>query len=219
VTGKVMIIGEIVVPLSETEAKRLDKKIRLIFGNISDELDKLAALIAEAKTGSIHVVLGHKSWTAYLASVAEIGWKDRDDRRKIVALLSGEGMSQRTIGAVVGVSQKTVDRDLDEVSHDDSVDAEVISLDGKRRPKHPNPKPKLPEGLGRSNQKHQVHALETVARQLSSTADVLEALFEKGFQKTCTPDFRAQQVQEIRQAWTRINKVLLTVIRPTTDDA
>jgi hypothetical protein len=128
-------------PLSVTDAKRLDKKIRLIVGNISDNLDKLAALLAEAEAGQLHVAFGSPSLSAYLADVMKAHWQDRDERRKIVALLSAKGWSQRAIAPVVGVSQKTVDRDLDEVSHDDSVDVEVISLDGKRRPKHPKPKP------------------------------------------------------------------------------
>ena len=66
-------------------------------------------------------MLGFKSWTDY---VAEVVGKDMtklpvDDRRQIVELLAGEGMSQRQIAAAVGVSQKTVDRDLDQVSHND----------------------------------------------------------------------------------------------------
>jgi transposase len=246
-------------PLTESQAKTLDKRIRLIVGNISDELDKLAGLIAQAKAGQIHVALGIKSWTAYLADVAQIGWQDRADRRKIVALLSGEGMSQRAIASAVGVSKKTVQNDQAQVDTNYPPD-NVIGLDGKtyqHKPtpteaiierlveldksidasdqrvvessaaaarlreerdaktsqRKPTPEPK-PEGIGRSNQKHQVHALETVPRELSGIAEVLEGLFENGFQKTCTPDFRAQQVQEIRQAWTRINKVLTVIIRP-----
>ena len=94
-------------------------------------------------------MLGFKSWTDY---VAEVVGKDMtklpvDDRRQIVELLAGEGMSQRQIAAAVGVSQKTVDRDLDQVSHNDSPDDQVITepkpitgRDGKTyRPKPPQP--------------------------------------------------------------------------------
>ena len=74
-------------------------------------------------------MLGFKSWTDY---VADVVGKDMtklpvDDRRQIVELLAGEGMSQRQIAAAVGVSQKTVDRDLDQVSHNDSPDDQVIT--------------------------------------------------------------------------------------------
>lgn len=94
-------------------------------------------------------MLGFKSWTDY---VADVVGKDMtklpvDDRRQIVELLAGEGMSQRQIAAAVGVSQKTVDRDLDQVSHNDSPDDQVITepkpitgRDGKTyRPKPPQP--------------------------------------------------------------------------------
>jgi hypothetical protein len=143
-------------PLDEKSAKVLDTKIRLVATNIKTNWEKLKDYIAEAKAGQIHSALGKPTWTAYLAEVLEIGWQDRDERRKIVALLSDAGMSQRAIAEAVGTSQKTVDRDLDEPSHDDSVDqtpesdtesAKVVSLDGKRRPKHPKPKrePKRPD--------------------------------------------------------------------------
>src|SRR5258706_188459 len=85
-------------------------------------LGRTRVVRVDAKNGQIHLALGHHSWTAYLADVVQIGSQDRDERRKIIALLSGEGMSQRAIASVVGVSQKTVDRDIGEVSHDDSVE-------------------------------------------------------------------------------------------------
>jgi hypothetical protein len=138
-------IVEATTPLTEKQAKTLDTRIRLMVGSISDQLDKLAGLIAEAKAGQIHIALGHRSWTAYLADVVQIGSHDRDERRKIVALLSGEGMSQRAIAAAVGVSQKTVDRDIGEVvSHDDSVESEPVAttgLNGKTYQRKPQPAP------------------------------------------------------------------------------
>lgn len=53
-------------------------------------------------------MLGFKSWTDY---VADVVGKDMtklpvDDRRQIVELLAGEGMSQRQIAAAVGVRSK-----------------------------------------------------------------------------------------------------------------
>ena len=79
-------------------------------------------LIARAKAKRIHEALGFKSWTAYVADVIGIEMTKLpvDDRRQIVALLAGEGIESTGDCAVVGVSQKTVDRDLDQVSHDDS---------------------------------------------------------------------------------------------------
>lgn len=55
----------------------------------------------------------------------------RDERQEMVKVLSAEGMSTRAIAPVVGVSQKTVDRDTRQVSHHDSPppksDAELLA--------------------------------------------------------------------------------------------
>ncbi len=119
---------EVVAPLDLGSSERLDRRIRLMADTIRDNIAKLAGLIEEAKQGQIHVALGFASWTAYLADA--LGGRlelDTDSRREVVALMAGEGMSQRAIAQAVGVSQKTVDRDLDkvtQVSHGDSPDDE-----------------------------------------------------------------------------------------------
>ena len=119
------------VDLDVAAATRLDTRIRLMAGTVRDNLIKLGELVDEAKTGQIHVALGFASWTAYLADALG-GQLDLDtgSRRAVVELLAGEGMSQRAIATAVGVSQKTVDRDLDHVSHGDSREP-VTGLDGK----------------------------------------------------------------------------------------
>lgn len=105
-------------------AKRLDNRIRLMAATVRENLTKIAALVEEAKSGQIHVALGFASWTAYLADA--LGGQlelTTESRRAVVELMAGEGMSQRAIAQAVGVSQKTVDRDLDkatQVSHGDS---------------------------------------------------------------------------------------------------
>lgn len=127
------------VPLTETKAKQLDKKIRLIVTTISSNMDKLAGHIADAKAGRIDVALGYPSWTAYLADVMQIGWHDRADRSKIVALLSREGMSQRAIAAAVGVSKQTVQADQKQVD-EKHPPTDVVGLDGKQYRRKPEPK-------------------------------------------------------------------------------
>jgi hypothetical protein len=132
-------------PLTETKAKQLDGRIQRMVDATVTHMDKLLALLEEAATGQIWGALGFPSWPAYVKNRVQgkISPTDREERKALVELMSGRGMSQRAIAGAVGVSQKTVDRDLATESND-SVDAEVISLDGKRRPKHPKPKPTQP---------------------------------------------------------------------------
>lgn len=108
-----VIDAEVVVPLDIAAAKRLDQRIRLLVSSISDSIDKLHDLVAEAKRGDAHTALGYRSWTEYIASVFTVQVRlDREQRRELVGYLSGEGMSQRAIADVVGVDQKTVSNDL-----------------------------------------------------------------------------------------------------------
>jgi hypothetical protein len=138
------------------QARSVDAALRSEARTIAASMTRFRELIDTAKTGRIHQALGFTSWTAYIADVigTDMGSLPVDDRRQIVALLAGEGMSQRAIADAVGVSQKTVDRDLDQLSHDDSVDvdlpATVTGLDNKQRPAHParrkpTPKPDVPK--------------------------------------------------------------------------
>lgn len=131
-------------PLGLEDAERLDARIRALASTVRDNLTELSELVAEARSGAVHVALGFASWTAYLADA--LGGRielNTESRREVVAFLAGEGMSQRAIADIAGVSQKTVDRDLDHVSHHDSPDAVVTGLDGKsyprRRPKERDP--------------------------------------------------------------------------------
>lgn len=109
----VVIDAELVDPIGIDDARRLDKRIRLLVGTINENIAELHALVEEAKGGHAHVALGYPSWTAYLADVFTVHVRlDRDQRRELVGYLSGEGMSQRVIADVVGASQDTVRRDL-----------------------------------------------------------------------------------------------------------
>jgi hypothetical protein len=116
-------------PLNPEAAQALDKQIRREARAVDQSWGILEKLIAGAKAGKIHAALGFTSWPAYIADVARREMpniaRSVEQRRQVVALLSGEGMSQRSIADAVGVSQKTVDRDPDQVSHDDSPDAAV----------------------------------------------------------------------------------------------
>lgn len=102
------------IDVAHLTARRLDQRIRVLVGSISDNLTKLHVLVEEAKQGEIHKVLGFPSWTAYLADALTIQVQlGREQRRELVGYLSGEGMPQRAIATVVGTSVGTVNNDLD----------------------------------------------------------------------------------------------------------
>jgi len=122
----VIAIAEEAAPVDDGAAKRLDSRIRLLAGTIRDNLHKIAELVEEAKRGQVHVALGFVSWPAYLADA--LGGQlelNTDARRSVVELLAGEGMSQRAIAQVVGVSEITVRRDKAQVRHDVAPEREV----------------------------------------------------------------------------------------------
>ena len=98
-----------------SSARRLTERIRLNVVAVRDGVEKLQALLEEAKDGNVHVALGYPSWPAYIAEVMgdEPLRLSRDDRREIVHYLTGEGMSTRAIGSALGVSAMQVSRDRD----------------------------------------------------------------------------------------------------------
>jgi hypothetical protein len=138
--------AEVIEPLTEAAAGQLDTEIRVLADATLDNMNKIRDLLAEAKVGQIHVVLGFQSWPAYVADALTGRLRvDSHTRKEIVAMMAGEGMSERAIAKAVAVSQSTVNRDLAEVSHDDSADAalpdKVDALDGKQHPRRPKPEP------------------------------------------------------------------------------
>lgn len=102
------------VELDVDGARRLTERIRLIAGNVADNVEKLRALVAEAKQGNVHELLGYPSWTAYLQDVFgdEPLRLARDVRQELVAELAAQGMSTRAIAPIVGVHHDTVATDI-----------------------------------------------------------------------------------------------------------
>jgi len=129
-------------PLSEGKARQLDKRIRAASSRVVDQASQLMALLEEAALGQIHVALGYPSWTAYVKDAVQITPVDDTQRKALVSLMSGKGMSQRAIADVVGVNQATVSRDL---KGDASASTgESVGTDGKtykREPKKPKEEP------------------------------------------------------------------------------
>jgi len=79
---------------TEAKARRLTTRIKLVFGSMLDQHDKLVELVEEAKTTSAHVALGYPSWPAYVS--AEFGELQArlgiDDRRVLVGALTATGL-------------------------------------------------------------------------------------------------------------------------------
>lgn len=117
--------------LSEADARRLTERIHLMAGSIKESVEKLSALISEARRGSAHVALGYGSWTAYVAAeFADSPLRlDRDDRRELVVSLASQGMSSRAIAPVVGTSHTAVNNDLRAVGN--KLPTETTGTDGK----------------------------------------------------------------------------------------
>ena len=103
-----------VVEIDLASARRLTERIRLMALTVGENIDKLKALVTEARESEIHHTLGYPSWTAYLSEVlGETPMRlERDVRQELVAELSSQGMSTRAIAPIVGVNAETVRRDI-----------------------------------------------------------------------------------------------------------
>lgn len=115
-------------------ARRRAERIRIKARSITEQYSDLRALVDEAERCEDHLTLGYPSWTAYLADLFgdEPLRLPRDERIPMSQMLADKGMSTRAIGAVLGVGNKTVARDLG-VSND--------TPDGEASPETPAPAP------------------------------------------------------------------------------
>lgn len=107
-------MNDVVTMLSASEAQRLTQRIKLTASSVRDGLFKLRNLVEEARNSNVWQILGHASWTAYLAdTLADEPMRlGRDERQELVGYLSGEGLSTRAIAPIVGVSHETVAQDI-----------------------------------------------------------------------------------------------------------
>jgi hypothetical protein len=97
------------------EHRDLDAKAaRAITDRIRSAMGDLMAEVVKAYIGRVWVALGYQSWADYIKGEFNHAplWLPRDERKAVVELLRGQGMSTRAIGPAVGVDQATVVRDL-----------------------------------------------------------------------------------------------------------
>lgn len=99
-------------PLSESKAKVLDERIRQASIRVADNTATLLDLLKEAEVGQIHLALRYPSWKAYVKEVVQIRPADNTERKALVSLMNGKGMTLREMAPVLGVGKSTVQRDL-----------------------------------------------------------------------------------------------------------
>ena len=129
-TALAHVCSEDVLPIG-LSARELDRKLRAQVQCIAESLETFGALVREAKASQIHTELGYPSWPAYLVSVVGgVMPKLRiADRREIVALLAGTGLSDYAISKALGIGYSTVARDL---TFRPAERRDTVGLDGKR---------------------------------------------------------------------------------------
>ena len=125
------ITGEVVEIMDKTEARRLTTEAQSEFRSAVAHHEHGWRLVAEAIKAGGHAALGYRSASEYMEhEFAEVlAGLDASARRVAVHELSALGMSTRAIAPVVGVSQKTADRDVRQVSHRDSPEPESLPTD------------------------------------------------------------------------------------------
>jgi hypothetical protein len=89
------------------EARRRRDRIKLLLTSMTEQTNKVVAILEEAQTNEDHLALGYASWTAYIAGeyaglLAEL---TRANRREVVGSLTSAGMPTRAIAEIVGVDQ------------------------------------------------------------------------------------------------------------------
>lgn len=121
-------------PLKATEAKKLDKQIRGARDRVTTDMEKLKELVDRAALGQIHVGLGLRSWTEWAKDALHFSFTfdQRLERKEMAKMLSEKGVSQHTIAKMLGVSQKTIDRDLEGVVGGNN--GNVTAIDGRELP-------------------------------------------------------------------------------------
>lgn len=110
--------GEVVATMTEPEARRATERIRTALDRVSTAWQDLAERVVDAYARRADLALGYGSWAEYTQAEFNVPTLATEVRRELVSLLSAQGMSTRAIAPVVGVSDRHVRRDVQQVGHD-----------------------------------------------------------------------------------------------------
>ncbi len=88
-------------------------QLKLLFGSVADQIDKVKELIYKAKSGQADVALGYKYWPAYCETefAGALPILERPRRLELVSSLTELGMSSRAIAPIVRVTDRQVRKD------------------------------------------------------------------------------------------------------------
>jgi hypothetical protein len=108
-----------------------------ITDRIKSKMADMITLVAKAHIGRVWIALGYESWADYIKGEFDHAPLSlpRDERRAVVSLLRGQGMSTRAIGSATGVHKDTVINDL-ATGENSPVDGDIVQvtgLDGRNR--------------------------------------------------------------------------------------
>ncbi|WP_156748678.1 helix-turn-helix domain-containing protein [Mycobacterium sp. E3198] len=158
----------------------MDKRdAEAITARIKSKMGDLMAEVAKAYIGRAWVALGYESWDDYIKGEFHHAplVLPREERRAVVALLRGQGMSTRAIGAATGVHHDTVSSDLRGVGNPTPDEAPpVIGQDGKPYPAQPPPKKprkRTPQEVARREADASFAAIGSAVDQLDGAISVL----------------------------------------------
>ncbi len=101
--------------LSKAKAIALDKRLRLAANKTRDSVQLVAELLEQAQAGNIWKTLGFRSWPSYVQDALKGKINvDKTTRQALVAIMTGDGMSQNAIAEALGTTRDCV-RGLEEM--------------------------------------------------------------------------------------------------------
>lgn len=208
-------------PYTRAKAEALDKKIVATVTGIGNSLEKLETLVAEAKEGQIHIALEFASWTAYFADRVNTPFAAIGDRQVAALMLHEEGLSNRAIGAVLGVSPGTVITDVRTAKGNKPVDEtekvepkKTVGKDGKgytRKPvaKKPAAQPKPKPTPVVEKPKSQIEQIADIAlADAQNVVEDLETLTDNIGKLYSRAAYKPGMDKEIRALITKARKLI-----------
>lgn len=228
IPGKDEVIDAEVVegpaPLTTEEAEALDKEVASAAAQTADSLGHLADLVQQARIGQIHIGLGFPSWTAWFADRVTAPLMAVGERKSVALMLHNEGMGERAIGQVLGVSQPTVHNDIKAAKaaagQKDTGSSKTVGKDGKtytRKPKAkaaPKPKaqpkatPPKPEPVDGPKKSDLQVITEIAFADAENIVEDLEALTRNLEKLYATEGYVSGGDKEIRAKLTEARKLL-----------